>query len=158
AEPPAARRRLRRPGDVRILTRAATDGGAVRNGEPNCRAGYGVHFIDATHADIAARCWGPESNNRGEITAVWDLLRATTAIRSDVELVTDSQVVINNLARLNVLVESDFADVDHSDLWRDIAREIFENERVVAARHVRSHTEADDPDSRANAAADALAT
>jgi hypothetical protein len=77
---------------------------------------------------------------------------------SDVSLITDSSVVVCGLANLRRWTEGNFGDVDHADLWREIARTVFSQERHVMVQQVRSHTDpAGDPDLVANARADELA-
>jgi ribonuclease HI len=166
AKPPPPRPLPRAAGEQRYVVSVATDGGAIDNGKPTCRSGFGVHFPNGEHADVAGPTWGPASNNRGEITGLLIALETTAdatdthPANPDLALSTDSMVVIHGVNNLRQWVEADFSDLDHADLWRPIARHVLEKGRRITCTKVKSHTQHDgtDPHKVANDAADALAT
>lgn len=147
---------------LRPLISCATDGGAIKNGEPDCRAGYGAHFPNGEINDICGRCSGPESNNRGEIQALVEVAEQTLSLPGppDIEVYTDSMVLISALNKLGRLVENDFNDVAHADLLRVLARHKFKHGRNFIPHKVKSlhgNHDGSDPWQVANDKADRLA-
>jgi ribonuclease HI len=158
AEPPSAVERPRKCPARPVIT-VATDGGATDNGDPvKCIASYGVHFPNGNYNDAFGRAWGPQSNNRGEICALLMALRITADAKPNLHVILDSQIVQQNLRKLGKMVEGNFADIDHADLWREIARRIALEGRTITTEKVKSHTTDTTPQALANAAADELAT
>ena len=80
-----------RLGDMTII--AAADGSALGNPGP---AGW-AWYVDEDC--WAAGGWPESTNNRGELTAVLELLRATAGAGEDLLVQADSQYVINSLTR-----------------------------------------------------------
>lgn len=72
---------------------AAADGSALGNPGP---AGW-AWYVD--EGCWAAGGWPESTNNRGELTAVLELLRATAGAGEDLLVQADSQYVINSLTR-----------------------------------------------------------
>lgn len=72
---------------------AAADGSALGNPGP---AGWAWYVDDSCWA---AGGWPESTNNRGELTAVLELLRATEAAGEDLLIQADSQYVINSLTK-----------------------------------------------------------
>ena len=72
---------------------AAADGSALGNPGP---AGWAWYVDDGRWA---AGGWPESTNNRGELTAVLELLRATAHTGEDLLIQADSQYVINSLTR-----------------------------------------------------------
>jgi ribonuclease HI len=112
---------------------------------------------------ISGRAWGRQTNNRGELCAVVRLLEETQDNRPghldpDIELVTDSAYVYFGLINLRRMMEGNFAEVTHSDLWRTVARlTIGRGRTFTAIRRVKAHTQNTDEDSLLNDKADQLA-
>lgn len=71
-----------------------TDGACTRNGYPDARAGYGVHF-DNEWSDIAMRLKGKQTNNRAEMHAVYAALKRLYFMdySGRVTIYTDSRIV-----------------------------------------------------------------
>ena len=159
AAPPRAATREERAGRKEITV--ATDGGATSNGDRvNGRASYGVHFPNKEYGDAKGRAPGLQTNNRGEIFALVKALRITQRDLPDIRLVTDSQVVISGIRNTRRWVENNFADIDHGDLWREVAKHQLQMNRRITAVKVKSHTTHDgkNADLVANDTADDLAT
>lgn len=72
---------------------AAADGSALGNPGP---AGWAWYVDDSCWA---AGGWPESTNNRGELTAVLELLRATAHTGQDLLIQADSQYVINSLTK-----------------------------------------------------------
>lgn len=72
---------------------AAADGSALGNPGP---AGWAWYVDDSCWA---AGGWETSTNNRGELTAVLELLRATAHTGQDLLIQADSQYVINSLTK-----------------------------------------------------------
>ncbi len=72
---------------------AAADGSALDNPGP---AGWAWYVDDSCWA---AGGWPESTNNRGELTAVLELLRATAHTGQDLLIQADSQYVINSLTK-----------------------------------------------------------
>ena len=72
---------------------AAADGSSLGNPGP---AGWAWYVDDDCWA---AGGWESSTNNRGELTAVLELLRATEATGEDLLIQADSQYVINSLTK-----------------------------------------------------------
>ena len=72
---------------------AAADGSALGNPGP---AGWAWYVDDGCWA---AGGWPESTNNRGELTAVLELLRATAHTGEDLLIQADSQYVINSLTK-----------------------------------------------------------
>jgi len=76
-----------------VTITAAADGSALGNPGP---AGWAWYVDDACWA---AGGWKPATNNRGELQAVLELLRATADTGDDLRILCDSQYVINSLTK-----------------------------------------------------------
>ena len=72
---------------------AAADGSALGNPGP---AGWAWYVDDECWA---AGGWAESTNNRGELTAVLELLRATARTEEDLLVQADSQYVINSVTK-----------------------------------------------------------
>ena len=72
---------------------AAADGSALGNPGP---AGWAWYVDDECWA---AGGWAASTNNRGELTAVLELLRATARTGEDLLVQADSQYVINSVTK-----------------------------------------------------------
>ena len=142
ATPPAPRPRTRAATEQRRCVTAAICGGATAADRQHPgRASYAVHFPNGEYPDVTERAWGPQSTARGEICALLHCLEMTKASRDDLHLVVGATGIPGNLRRITDLAEGDFGDVDHADLWRDVARLILEGERrVTCTRRPRRHT------------------
>ena len=141
---------------------AATDGSFSRQ---TGRAGYAyvLNPADRETSAVNGRVWGNQSNNRAELCAVVALVEGTEYAvplpggvhGPDIHLLTDSMYVVFGIQKLRSLMDADFAETMHADLWRTLARHMFTKGRQFSAiTHVRSHTENDDWHSQLNSLAD----
>ena len=135
---------------------AAADGSALGNPGP---AGW-AWYVDEDC--WAAGGWPESTNNRGELTAVLELLRATAGTGEDLLIQADSQYVINSLTKWRHgwkkrgWRKADGKPVLNDDLMKALDAELAG--RTVRFEWVRGHVghplnEA--ADSRARAASDA---
>lgn len=149
-----------------------TDGSCVRNGKASAKAGFACVFPD--HPDLSGG-WPladgvvPTSNRAefagfiraAEIADKIDGTAADAAQRRTLLVVTDSQLLQNCVMRWIAAwrkkgwKKADGAQVANLDMCKKIA-EICDK-RAVVVKHVKSHTDGDDVDSKGNARADALA-
>jgi ubiquitin len=107
----------------------------------------------------AGRVVGAQTPQRGEVFALRQLLVDTRddPDAHDIDLGADCMTVVTRVNNIRNLLDGDFRDVDHADLWRDIAREMVQHQRDVVAFHVPAHTGAKDMHSLYNELCDALA-
>lgn len=73
-----------------------TDGASSNNGKSNARAGYGVYWGDNDPRNVSARLQGErQTNQRAEASAVNHALEQSKNGKEPLEIMTDSQYVIN---------------------------------------------------------------
>ena len=116
---------------------AAADGSALGNPGP---AGWAWYVDDECWA---AGGWVESTNNRGELTAVLELLRATARTGEDLLVQADSQYVINSVTKWmkgwkrRGWRKADGRPVLNDDLMKEIDRELAG--RDVRFEWVRGH-------------------
>lgn len=116
---------------------AAADGSALGNPGP---AGWAWYVDDECWA---AGGWAESTNNRGELTAVLELLRATARTEEDLLVQADSQYVINSVTKWmkgwkrRGWRKADGRPVLNDDLMKEIDRELAG--RDVRFEWVRGH-------------------
>lgn len=141
-----------------------TDGGCTDNGKPGALSSWGVWSGTRDCDDVAmcGRTWGGrDSNVRGEITALRQaLVHAKSEGHKAIEVVSDYKALDVGLQDARTRwQDGDFVDVQHGDLWREIA-ELSVDVRAVV-RWTKGHNDAlvsTNFDAYGNSRADALAT
>ena len=139
-----------------MTTVVAIDGSALGNPGP---AGW-AWYVDENC--WAAGGWPSSSNNRGELTALLELLKATAPTNEELHVLADSQYVINSVTKwiagwkANGWRKSDKSPVLNADLMQAIDEAI--SGRKVSFEWVRGHSghplnEAADDKARAAATA-----
>lgn len=139
-----------------MTTVVAIDGSALGNPGP---AGW-AWYVDENC--WAAGGWPNSSNNRGELTALLELLKATAPTNEELHVLADSQYVINSVTKwiagwkANGWRKSDKSPVLNADLMQAIDEAI--SGRKVSFEWVRGHSghplnEAADDKARAAATA-----
>lgn len=139
-----------------MTTVAAVDGSALGNPGP---AGW-AWYVDENC--WAAGGWPSSSNNRGELTALLELLKATASTNEELHVLADSQYVINSVTKWmsgwkkRGWRKSDKSPVLNADLMQAIDKAI--TGRKVSFEWVRGHSghplnEAADDKARAAATA-----
>lgn len=139
-----------------MTTFVAVDGSALGNPGPAGRAWY----VDENC--WAAGGWPNSSNNRGELTALLELLKATAPTNEELHVLADSQYVINSVTKWmsgwkkRGWRKSDKSPVLNADLMQAIDEAI--SGRKVSFEWVRGHSghplnEAADDKARAAATA-----
>lgn len=139
-----------------MTTVVAIDGSALGNPGP---AGW-AWYVDENC--WAAGGWPSSSNNRGELTALLELLKATAPINEELHVLADSQYVINSVTKwiagwkANGWRKADKKPVVNVDLMQAIDKAI--TGRKVSFEWVRGHSghplnEAADDKARAAATA-----
>jgi len=139
-----------------MTTVVAVDGSALGNPGP---AGW-AWYVDENC--WAAGGWPSSSNNRGELTALLELLKATAPTNEELHVLADSQYVINSVTKwiagwkANGWRKSDKSPVLNADLMQAIDEAI--SGRKVSFEWVRGHSghplnEAADDKARAAATA-----
>ena len=139
-----------------MTTVVAVDGSALGNPGP---AGW-AWYVDENC--WAAGGWPSSSNNRGELTALLELLKATAPTNEELHVLTDSQYVINSVTKwiagwkANGWRKADKKPVVNVDLMQAIDKAI--TGRKVSFEWVRGHSghplnEAADDKARAAATA-----
>lgn len=139
-----------------MTTVVAIDGSALGNPGP---AGW-AWYVDENC--WAAGGWPSSSNNRGELTALLELLKATAATNEELHVLADSQYVINSVTKWmsgwkkRGWRKSDKSPVLNADLMQAIDKAI--TGRKVSFEWVRGHSghplnEAADDKARAAATA-----
>lgn len=138
-----------------------TDGSCINNGKPNAKAGYGIYFGENDSRNISKKIEGKQSNNTGELTAIYELSNI---------LLNE----INNNNRILVVSDSIYAircatsygeknakinwskNIPNIDLVKKIY-EIYNNKDYIKFYHIYSHTNKNDYYSKGNEQADLLA-
>lgn len=139
-----------------MTTVVAVDGSALGNPGP---AGW-AWYVDENC--WAAGGWPNSSNNRGELTALLELLKATAPTNEELHVLADSQYVINSVTKwiagwkANGWRKADKKPVVNVDLMQAIDKAI--TDRKVSFEWVRGHSghplnEAADDKARAAATA-----
>lgn len=139
-----------------MTTVVAVDGSALGNPGP---AGW-AWYVDENC--WAAGGWPSSSNNRGELTALLELLKATASTNEELHVLADSQYVINSVTKWmsgwkkRGWRKSDKSPVLNADLMQAIDKAI--TGRKVSFEWVRGHSghplnEAADDKARAAATA-----
>lgn len=121
-----------------MTTVVAVDGSALGNPGP---AGW-AWYVDENC--WAAGGWPSSSNNRGELTALLELLKATASTNEELHVLADSQYVINSVTKwiagwkANGWRKSDKKPVVNVDLMQAIDKAI--TGRKVSFEWVRGHS------------------
>ena len=121
-----------------MTTVVAIDGSALGNPGP---AGW-AWYVDENC--WAAGGWPSSSNNRGELTALLELLKATAPTNEELHVLADSQYVINSVTKwiagwkANGWRKSDKSPVLNADLMQAIDKAI--TGRKVSFEWVRGHS------------------
>lgn len=121
-----------------MTTVVAVDGSALGNPGP---AGW-AWYVDENC--WAAGGWPSSSNNRGELTALLELLKATAPTNEELHVLADSQYVINSVTKWmsgwkkRGWRKSDKSPVLNADLMQDIDEAI--SGRKVSFEWVRGHS------------------
>jgi ribonuclease HI len=133
-----------------VTTTAAVDGSALGNPGP---AGW-AWYIDDANWDAGG--WPSSTNNRGELQAVIELLRATAGTGESLHILCDSKYVINSVTKwmpvwkLKGWKKANGKDVLNRDLMEDLDEAL--HGRAVKFEWVKGHS-----NHRLNDAADRLA-
>ncbi|KAH6901853.1 ribonuclease H-like domain-containing protein, partial [Coprinopsis sp. MPI-PUGE-AT-0042] len=120
-------------------THVYVDGSCIGNGRSGAQAGAGVFFGHGNRRNVAMRVPGPQTNQRGELLAVWRAL-AGCNIHKPLIVYSDSQYV------LQMLVEYAYrhAMVGWQGKNRDLVRPIVEllqrRPATVDFRKVKAHS------------------
>ncbi|GAA4285490.1 hypothetical protein GCM10022261_30210 [Brevibacterium daeguense] len=142
-----------------MTTTAAVDGSALGNPGP---AGW-AWYIDESNWDAGG--WPSSTNNRGELQAVIELLRATAGTDESLHILCDSKYVINSVTKwmpvwkLKGWKKANGKDVLNRDLMQDLDEAL--QGRTVKFEWVKGHSNHrlnDAADQRARAAAEAFRT
>lgn len=155
------------PGSHDIL-HIYTDGSCLHNGTKRARAGVGVYFAEGDPRNLSRPLDKGErqTNNRGEMTAILEALS-----RTEPDLKAGSTLIIHTDSKYSMRVMGEYGRRCQRRGWRTAEGRTPPNldlmqrgitwmdrfPRQIQFEHVHAHTGADDPHSRGNAAADALA-
>ena len=114
-----------------------TDGSGLNQSEPSkCKAGGGVWFGENDKRNIGFRCNGPQTNNRGEISAFLVAISRSDP-KKQCHIHTDSRVVIHGWYGIGRMADAGFP-VPHDDLWKMIFE--WRKHRDIIVSYVRGHT------------------
>lgn len=132
-----------------------TDGSAIHNGKPNCKAGYAVYFGDKDPKNIAKKLPRHPSNQHAELkaieTALDTLVNSRKKETKTIVIYTDSKYSINcvtvwiNNWRKNNWKTTKGELVKHASLIRSIdqlVKTIEKEGTKVRFEHINSHTTA----------------
>ncbi|KAG8932392.1 hypothetical protein FRC01_014236 [Tulasnella sp. 417] len=119
-----------------------TDGSATDIGTPTARAGAGIWCEDEDlNLTRAIRVTGlPQTNNRGELTAVTWALKNAPKDRA-IEIRSDSTYVVNGLANTHKTWEDQgWMGVENADLWRIAMQEARMRNATTTIQKVKAHS------------------
>lgn len=118
-----------------------TDGGAIKNGRPGCRASYGwelffvdnsgnVQYIEGGQGEILKN----PTNNRGELTAILKGLEFAHE-KGPIVVVSDSQYCLNSIFEWS----KKWISKGEEKANMDLIRKILKFTKNATPKHVRSH-------------------
>ena len=136
-----------------------TDGGCLHPTDPLlARAAWGLRCADLENCNWGGPVGGKQTAQRAEVTA---LVAATRLIGAPIDLVSDSEYVVNTSAK--IAAGADVSELEHADLWQQASPHLKSGR--VRARWVPAHKSAaeasrlgvSERDRLGNAAADSAA-
>lgn len=122
-----------------------TDGASSNNGKNHARAGYGVYWGDNDPRNASVRLVGKQTNQRAEASAVIHALEQTQHIIDTLEIMTDSQYVINAATSWsknwikNNWKSSSGSEIQNKDLFQRMLKLIDERNGEVKFTYVPGH-------------------
>ncbi|KAF6752457.1 ribonuclease H-like domain-containing protein, partial [Ephemerocybe angulata] len=125
-----------RQGEVQVYV----DGSCFNNGKPNAKAGAGVYFGTGNQNNTAARVPGKQTNQRGEIYAIFLVLKITDPHAALSIYYSDSEYTLKMLTERAPSNSSMGWKVEHGDLLADIAYLIKSRPGPVDFRKVKAHS------------------
>lgn len=118
-----------------------TDGSARGNPGPG---GYGVVLMSGSHKKELSKGFRHTTNNRMELMAVIEGLKALKVSHTPITIYSDSQYVVNAISKgwLNTWIKTNFkGDKKNPDLWR----EYYETAKAFEIKMVWVKGHADNP-------------
>lgn len=142
-----------------------TDGSAIFNGKPNCRASYAVVWPEHPHLNCAEEIPPPASNNRGEFYGAIKAMQIAPTNRNDNDnelyIYTDSKLLIKSMTewihkwKKNNWLKADGTPVLNQDLL-EIMYDLVQK-RKTKFIYVQAHTSNTTFEAENNRLADKLA-
>ena len=112
-----------------------TDGSCTKDSQGMDQAGFGV-FLPATRETLSGRVHGPQTAQRGEVSAV---AAALLEVRNtNIALFTDSSYVVEQMKHLSKFRANGAEGQAHEDLWRTIA--VAARGREIRVTKVKAHS------------------
>jgi uracil-DNA glycosylase len=141
-----------------------TDGGAIANGKPNCKASWAFYITDGISSISSNGLVVPSpingkvyqtSNNRGELTAIYEAIRTISLYLMDlycenINIISDSRYCIQSIIEWAPKWKEKGLSKKNTDLIYTICNEVNRLEKRVPIKfyHINSHkTEPGDQDS-----------
>ena len=114
-----------------------TDGACSRNGDKNAIGGYGAIILCEGHEKIVRGYAVGTTNNRMELTAVIEAVKALKK-PCQIQVVTDSQYVINGTKSMRAWLQK--KDLPNRDLWIQLITVGNKGSHKMKFLHVKGHS------------------
>ena len=114
-----------------------TDGACSRNGDKNAIGGYGAIILCEGHEKIVRGYAVGTTNNRMELTAVIEAVKALKK-PCQIQVVTDSQYVINGTKSMRAWLQK--KDLPNRDLWIQLITVGNKGSHKMKFLHIKGHS------------------
>lgn len=138
-----------------------TDGSCINNGKKNAKAGMGIYFGKNDPRNFSKRVVGKQSNNTGELGAIYNLyniIKNDIANNKKITIVTDSKYAIRCITSYGQKCDNDgwTKDIPNKELVKKTFN-LYKDKNNVNFIYIKAHTGKTDKHSIGNENADRLA-